>query len=669
MFTHGEAREDLLRGPPSPNGSAAGSSQRRSPELSPEADGASDTGRRADEERDELEEDVDEDASVSTDRARSSEPIVTGTASVADSAAPSVVDRPGVTAVPQAQGTKTQAAFVHKVWAMLETPSLHHLISWSEDGTSFIIHHPSEFARLILPQYFKHSNFSSFIRQQNFYGFAKCSDSSASATNVHTNPDGSTVQSWEFRNPNFIRDRPELLTRIKRKTAKSSTANTSPSSVKRRSSITNNSSQRGSRRSSLAGAEPDLESDLEPTKATNAGTYGSAGAATAPPPPRRIAAGLADFAPYSADEGRRVKEEVTELPPGLRSPPATSHSRYAASTLSGVANPPNRPSCPNFSPNGRSSYLPPAGPPPPNPRYAPLEETLGRQVHTLEGQVRELAQALYHTQNEAAVFRSTSYGVMHSLLSLTASMDLEGRRKEEIEACSFALSKLGQDSVPQYCPQGNMAYPQYGNSTSSAWSAFYGPPANPFYSPRPSTAASHQFYYNRVPAAESYARSSRPDLSTAPFPPSQPLGDSRPPSSAAISYATMTAAPSLSSHPTSTSSSFDASSAAKALPPPAPGTALPPMGQPMPSTASIAASYPHGYPSPRSSWPGLGVAGGAVGEPGGGGAGASTKLPPLSSLLNPSAGPPTFSRQTNGERRSLEGGMGEDERAKKKMRQ
>mmetsp|Transcript_54 Transcript_54/g.127 ORF Transcript_54/g.127 Transcript_54/m.127 type:complete len:95 (+) Transcript_54:449-733(+) len=43
--------------------------------------------------------------------------------------------------------------------------------SFSSDGTSFEIYDQSLFAQKYLPQYFKHSNYGSFVRQLNLYGF------------------------------------------------------------------------------------------------------------------------------------------------------------------------------------------------------------------------------------------------------------------------------------------------------------------------------------------------------------------------------------------------------------------------------------------------------------------------------------------------------------------
>ena len=47
------------------------------------------------------------------------------------------------------------------------------MICWGSEGNSFIIRNQTEFAKTLLPYYYKHSNMASFVRQLNMYGFHK----------------------------------------------------------------------------------------------------------------------------------------------------------------------------------------------------------------------------------------------------------------------------------------------------------------------------------------------------------------------------------------------------------------------------------------------------------------------------------------------------------------
>ena len=48
------------------------------------------------------------------------------------------------------------------------------IASWSQDGKTFIVKDPNKFERTIIPQFFKHNKFTSFVRVStcglsNFY--------------------------------------------------------------------------------------------------------------------------------------------------------------------------------------------------------------------------------------------------------------------------------------------------------------------------------------------------------------------------------------------------------------------------------------------------------------------------------------------------------------------
>eukprot|EP00163_Fabomonas_tropica_P027044 TRINITY_DN5117_c0_g1_i1.p1 TRINITY_DN5117_c0_g1~~TRINITY_DN5117_c0_g1_i1.p1 ORF type:complete len:615 (+),score=132.72 TRINITY_DN5117_c0_g1_i1:419-2263(+) len=118
------------------------------------------------------------------------------------------------------------AGFVEKLLEMLHDPAAKKYIQWSPSGTSFICPRPDQLAQHVLGRFFKHHNFSSFVRQLNMYGWNKNMEST----------------SFEFANPNFQRDHPELLPNIQRRKPASSASGSQSQATPAKSRNTANNS-------------------------------------------------------------------------------------------------------------------------------------------------------------------------------------------------------------------------------------------------------------------------------------------------------------------------------------------------------------------------------------------------------------------------------------------
>ena len=109
---------------------------------------------------------------------------------------------------------KKISPFLQKLYNILQDEKNNDIIRWNKEVNGFILVDYKRFVKELLSKNFKTEVFSSFIRQLNLYDFHKIK--SKDSNNKLNNTNANTF--YEFTNINFLKDQPERINLIKRKT-------------------------------------------------------------------------------------------------------------------------------------------------------------------------------------------------------------------------------------------------------------------------------------------------------------------------------------------------------------------------------------------------------------------------------------------------------------------
>ena len=69
--------------------------------------------------------------------------------------------------------SKRCKSFLSRLYDILNDKEYTQIIHWNKDGNGIIIVDANKLGEIVLPKYYKHNNYSSFVRQLNMYGFHK----------------------------------------------------------------------------------------------------------------------------------------------------------------------------------------------------------------------------------------------------------------------------------------------------------------------------------------------------------------------------------------------------------------------------------------------------------------------------------------------------------------
>lgn len=111
-------------------------------------------------------------------------------------------------------GLSSVPLFLKKTFRMIET-SDPAIATWADGGTTFVVKDVEKFQAEVIPEFFKHNNFSSFVRQLNFYCFRKVK---CDILRVRDAESSNESKYWKFRHEMFQQGREDLLHKIRKAT-------------------------------------------------------------------------------------------------------------------------------------------------------------------------------------------------------------------------------------------------------------------------------------------------------------------------------------------------------------------------------------------------------------------------------------------------------------------
>lgn len=383
-------------------------------------------------------------------------------------------------------GSKQQPSFVSKLYSMLEDDTIEDMIAWGPSGTTFSVANPAEFAKVVLPNWFKHSNWQSFVRQLNMYGFHK-------VNHTYQGTPEEEIQVWEFKHPSFRRGEVHLLSEIKRKSSRH----------KRQDSLS---------RSMTNAADYDIGGTPSPEMGMSH-MHGHLGGPPPPPgfggPQVRSHPGQSVHHSYSRSIGGPAGSV-----PGYReyhdpSPTTLPHSHHPGTSQSGMTHPEHVAGAPAVP---REAILSTEGVTVRMDDLSDRIDAIIRHATYLEGQLRTVSDQLFHSQQNEASLRTHVHHLESQMRSL--SDQLFQQRQNPALVASSALAPQRGPSPSQHGSTGIPPPPSPSSASLNRMRLQGGSPppreATRFQPPPPPSSA--QAYPSRSPvmAHPSYAARSAP---------------------------------------------------------------------------------------------------------------------------------------------------------------